>query len=367
MIRISQALLAAILVFPGSAQAQTTAPPAGAAPGSDASKSAAQAGPPSRRYRFSHVEDGVLRLDNETGQVMLCKAQAGAWACKELPEQRVALDAEIDRLKAQNQALQSQIEAMQKVVISADERAVLSEKIVSLRGENDALKSQTEATQKLMISADERAVLSEKIVSLKAENDALKRQNESAKNQVTVLETLMGAQSEREAQKAEIAGLKSANDILTSQLASLQTQIEALQKQIAELTARRTPEGVPPAKQSDARQPLREDLERARHHGRSLAAHGRDDHQSAKGHDAEELSELRNVPAAAVVRLSPISRSVADTLFVFAIVGQFVGVVLDLLLVIFVLVVVVIIVGEVVVLVLVGQLEFEGRVAGDTY
>ena len=232
MIRISLPLLAAILVFPGSAQAQTTAPPAGAAPGSDASKSAAQAGPPSRRYRFSHVEDGVLRLDNETGQVMLCKAQAGAWACKELPEQRAALDAEIDRLKAQNQALQSQIEAMQKLVISADERAVLSEKIVSL----------------------------------KVENDALKRQNESAKNQVTVLETLMGAQSEREAQKAEIAGFKSANEVLTNQLASLQTQTEALQKQIAELTAPppRPPEEVPPAKQSDLKKPLREDLERAR-------------------------------------------------------------------------------------------------------
>src|SRR4051794_32757397 len=45
-----------------------------------------QAGPPALRYRFSHTSDGVMRLDGQTGQVMLCRSQAGAYICKVVPE-----------------------------------------------------------------------------------------------------------------------------------------------------------------------------------------------------------------------------------------------------------------------------------------
>src|SRR5688572_12373702 len=65
-------------------------------------------------------------------------------------------------------------------------------------------------------------------------------------------------------------------------------------------------------------------------------------------------------------RVSSLARSVSCTLLVFAI-GELVGVVLDLFLLIFFLVVVIFVVVEGVVLVFVGKLELERRITGDTH
>jgi hypothetical protein len=65
-------------------------------------------GPPSR-YSFQRVEDGFLRLDTQTGQVTLCSAHAVGWACQAVPEDRAALEQEIDRLREQVERLRQEI------------------------------------------------------------------------------------------------------------------------------------------------------------------------------------------------------------------------------------------------------------------
>src|SRR6185503_15274645 len=56
--------------------------------------------PPPPRYAFNRVDGGFVRLDNNTGQVAFCSAQAAGWACELVPEDRAALDKEITLLRA---------------------------------------------------------------------------------------------------------------------------------------------------------------------------------------------------------------------------------------------------------------------------
>jgi hypothetical protein len=81
------------------------APPAAApAPPADIPSTppgGAQSPAPPGRYSFHRVEDGFLRLDTQTGQVTLCSAHAVGWACQAVPEDRAALEQEIERLREQ--------------------------------------------------------------------------------------------------------------------------------------------------------------------------------------------------------------------------------------------------------------------------
>ena len=63
----------------------------GAAPDAD------QAG---GRYRMTPAEGGAfLRLDTQTGAMSVCQRKDGRWACEAVPDERRALETEIDRLK----------------------------------------------------------------------------------------------------------------------------------------------------------------------------------------------------------------------------------------------------------------------------
>jgi hypothetical protein len=75
----------------------TSAPPA---PSTQDSPAPEPASPPGR-FSFRRVEDGFLRLDTQTGQVTLCSAHAVGWACQAVPEDRAALEQEIERLREQ--------------------------------------------------------------------------------------------------------------------------------------------------------------------------------------------------------------------------------------------------------------------------
>jgi hypothetical protein len=57
------------------------------------------------RYSFHPVVDGVLRLDTRTGQVSECSRSDAGWACKLVPDERSALEAEIARLQEENARL----------------------------------------------------------------------------------------------------------------------------------------------------------------------------------------------------------------------------------------------------------------------
>ena len=61
------------------------------------------------RYTFNRVDDGYLRLDGRTGQVSHCMRQSVGWACRALPDDRTALEAEIGRLQAENVALKKEL------------------------------------------------------------------------------------------------------------------------------------------------------------------------------------------------------------------------------------------------------------------
>jgi hypothetical protein len=62
------------------------------------------------RFTFNRAEDGgYLRLDGRTGQVSLCNRRATGWQCQVVPDERVALEAEIARLQGDNAALKKEL------------------------------------------------------------------------------------------------------------------------------------------------------------------------------------------------------------------------------------------------------------------
>src|SRR5262245_22433212 len=78
-----------------------------------AAAAVAQPAPPEAgdgRFTFSRADDGgYLRLDGRTGQVSLCNRRASGWQCQLVPDERVALEAEIARLQSDNAALKKEL------------------------------------------------------------------------------------------------------------------------------------------------------------------------------------------------------------------------------------------------------------------
>ena len=61
------------------------------------------------RYSFYPIADGALRLDTRTGQMSRCSRNDAGWACTTIPDERVALEAEIARLQDQNAKLKKEL------------------------------------------------------------------------------------------------------------------------------------------------------------------------------------------------------------------------------------------------------------------
>lgn len=57
------------------------------------------------RFVLRETPDGLLRMDTRTGTMSLCTRQAGTFTCRLVADDRAALDQEIERLKAENEAL----------------------------------------------------------------------------------------------------------------------------------------------------------------------------------------------------------------------------------------------------------------------
>lgn len=83
------------------AQEPPLLPPAGTAPPA-----------PEARWSFKRVDDGFVRLDNETGQVAHCTPRNAGWACQAVPEDRAALEKQIARLQGEVAALKKEIAAL---------------------------------------------------------------------------------------------------------------------------------------------------------------------------------------------------------------------------------------------------------------
>lgn len=73
---------------------------------------AAQDRPPDRengRYSLNQVDEGYLRLDQQTGRLSLCTRRTLGWACHPVPDERTALEEEIARLQKDNAILKKQM------------------------------------------------------------------------------------------------------------------------------------------------------------------------------------------------------------------------------------------------------------------
>jgi hypothetical protein len=75
----------------------------------------AQATPPaaSGRFAMQPVDGGVLRLDTENGTLSMCKSRNGAWECQSMPDERAALDKEIQRLAKENEDLKGAVKRLE--------------------------------------------------------------------------------------------------------------------------------------------------------------------------------------------------------------------------------------------------------------
>lgn len=84
----------------------------------------------SGRYSFNRVDDGLLRLDNETGEVAYCSARAAGWACEVVAIDRSASEAETAGAQKQVALLGKLNAAIAKL---HDEVASLSREIADLK------------------------------------------------------------------------------------------------------------------------------------------------------------------------------------------------------------------------------------------
>jgi hypothetical protein len=68
----------------------------------------------SSRYSFNRVENGFLRLDNQSGQIAYCSPVSVGWACQAVPEDRAALEKEIARLQDEVASLKTEVAALRE-------------------------------------------------------------------------------------------------------------------------------------------------------------------------------------------------------------------------------------------------------------
>ena len=97
--------------------------------------------PPSR-FTFSRVNNGFLRLDNDSGQVAYCSTQGRGWACQAASENQPALESQVAGLQddvAALKKLETEIAALQDGVASVKK---LQTEITRLRDEVSSLKKE---------------------------------------------------------------------------------------------------------------------------------------------------------------------------------------------------------------------------------
>lgn len=323
MVRVALTALVATLALGGAASNPALGQNAAAGKAEAGTRDASKSGPPSQRYRFSHTAEGVLRLDNETGEVVLCRPLNGGWVCNPTPQGdtlKVELkhkDDEVKKLAAQfiqlkgdmsesqdaataeGKSLQDEIAKLQAAIaglkadiaalsaakpadtnaqgeaqgITQEERRSIVSRLALLEQDNSGLKGalkrvedENAALKKRLAEAPKSPDLEPAITQAIDANDALKRELTATRDQLAALQKQVADQSDRNAQRAEIARLKDENRTLTDRLASLETSNASMQ---AEIDGMKLPPPlpkaeVPPDKNDALKMPSREDMERAK-------------------------------------------------------------------------------------------------------
>jgi hypothetical protein len=75
-------------------------------------QSSLPAGSPGR-FTMHPAEGGVLRLDTQTGVLSMCRQASSGWSCNIMPDDRVAVTDEIERLKAENAELKNAVKRLE--------------------------------------------------------------------------------------------------------------------------------------------------------------------------------------------------------------------------------------------------------------
>ena len=264
MIRIALVVSLASLMLAAPASAQNgkrvaQAPETKAAP-------KVQGAPISGRYRFSPIDGGVMRFDTENGGVTHCTQKDGAWNCVSVPDDRAALTAENDRLKAQDAAQRNQAAELLKEL--SDQRAAARAEVAKAQAAAKADTEKMQAAAKADVDKMQAAAKAD-VEKLRADNAALARQVAELREQSTALRTQtqdlqkqLSALDQRAAQDAELAKLKGENGALKDEIAAYQDQMQAMQKKLAELQPPSTDKGE--NKTGELKMPSKEDMERAR-------------------------------------------------------------------------------------------------------
>jgi cell division protein FtsB len=120
----------------------------------DVSQDNLPAVPPSR-FTFTRVNNGFLRLDNDSGQVAYCSTQGRGWACQAASENHPALESQVVDLQddvAALKKLETEIAALQDGVASVKK---LQTEITRLRDEVSALKDEVSALKKEIVALKE--------------------------------------------------------------------------------------------------------------------------------------------------------------------------------------------------------------------
>lgn len=61
------------------------------------------------RYAMKDVEDGLIRLDTQTGTVSHCRKKTTDWVCEAVADERKAYEDEITRLSKENEELRRKL------------------------------------------------------------------------------------------------------------------------------------------------------------------------------------------------------------------------------------------------------------------
>lgn len=61
------------------------------------------------RFSFHRIGDSFVRLDSVTGQLAQCSQTPAGWTCAAAPEERAALESEIERLQRENASLKKSL------------------------------------------------------------------------------------------------------------------------------------------------------------------------------------------------------------------------------------------------------------------
>ena len=99
------------------------------------------------RYSFNRVDDGFLRLDKATGHIAYCSPHTAGWGCQAVPENRIALEKEVARLREQVASLkklQDDVASLKKLRDEVASLRELQDEVASLKD----LKDEVAALQK---------------------------------------------------------------------------------------------------------------------------------------------------------------------------------------------------------------------------